>query len=130
MFEQNFRNSYYKKYFLARTVSKLAQFTPFASINIPSKRELLIISATFLPPLLRLYTYYSPRDGLCKAIGNFHKSELIGYLLISPSTSTSSSRVQQGTETKNNIFYFLILFCEFYRIPYRLIKTLAFNQNP
>ena len=48
MFEQIFRNSY-KKTFFARTVSKLAQFTPFASINIPSKRELLIISAKFLP---------------------------------------------------------------------------------
>ena len=48
MFEQNFRNSS-KKYFLARTVSKLAHFTPFASINVPSKRELLIMSATFLP---------------------------------------------------------------------------------
>ena len=45
MFE--FRNSY-KKYFFACIVSKLAQFTPFESINIPSKRELLIISATFL----------------------------------------------------------------------------------
>ena len=30
-------------------VSKLAQFTPFSSINIPSKWELLIISAKFLP---------------------------------------------------------------------------------
>ena len=48
MFEQNFRNSY-KKYFLAHTVSKLAQFTAFASVNIPSKRELLIMSAKFLP---------------------------------------------------------------------------------
>ena len=48
MIEQIFRNSY-KKYFFARTVSKLAQFTPFAFINIPSKRELLIISAKFLP---------------------------------------------------------------------------------
>ena len=46
MFEQNFRNSY-KKYFLARTVSKLAQFTPFASINIPSNRELF--EGKFLP---------------------------------------------------------------------------------
>ena len=35
------------KYFFARTISKLVQFTPFASINIPSKRELLI-SAKFL----------------------------------------------------------------------------------
>ena len=48
MIEQIFRNSY-KEYFFARTVSKLAQFTPFASINIPSKRELLIISAKCLP---------------------------------------------------------------------------------
>ena len=46
MFEQNFRNSY-KKYFLARTISKLAQFTHFASINIPLKIELLIMSAKF-----------------------------------------------------------------------------------
>ena len=30
-------------------MSKLAQFTPFSSINIPSKWELLIISAKFLP---------------------------------------------------------------------------------
>ena len=49
MIEQIFRNSY-MKYFFARTVSKLAQFTPFSSINIPSKWELLIISAKFLPP--------------------------------------------------------------------------------
>ena len=48
MFEQNFRNSS-KKYFMARTVSKLAQFAPFACINLPSKRELLIMSAKFLP---------------------------------------------------------------------------------
>ena len=54
MFEQNFKNSD-KKYFMARKISKLAQFTPFVSINIPSKRELLIMSAKFLP-LLRLYT--------------------------------------------------------------------------
>ena len=48
MIEQIFRNSY-KEYVFARTVSKLAQFTPFGSINIPSKRELLIISAKCLP---------------------------------------------------------------------------------
>ena len=48
MFEQIFRNSY-MKYFFERTISKLTQFTPFASINILSKRELLIISAEFLP---------------------------------------------------------------------------------
>ena len=48
MIEQIFRNSY-MKYFFARTVSKLAQFTLFASINIPLKWELLIISAKFLP---------------------------------------------------------------------------------
>ena len=47
MIEQIFRNSY-MKYFFARTVSKRAQFTPFSSINIPSKWELLIISAKFL----------------------------------------------------------------------------------
>ena len=44
------------KYFFARAVLKLAQFALFAGINIPSKGELLIISAKFLP-LLRLYTY-------------------------------------------------------------------------
>ena len=48
MIEQIFRNSYIK-YFFAHTVSKLAQFTPFSSINIPPKWELLIISAKFLP---------------------------------------------------------------------------------
>ena len=36
------------KYLFARKISKLAQFTPFASTNIPSKRELLKISAEFL----------------------------------------------------------------------------------
>ena len=36
------------KYFLARIISNLVQFTPFASTNIPSKRELLIMSAKFL----------------------------------------------------------------------------------
>ena len=36
MIEQIFRNSY-MKYFFERTVSKIAQFTPFSSINIPSK---------------------------------------------------------------------------------------------
>ena len=48
MFEQIFRNSYMNLFF-ARTIPKPAQFTPFASINIPPKRELLIISAHFLP---------------------------------------------------------------------------------
>ena len=48
MIEQIFRNSY-MKYFFARTVSKLGQFTSFSSINFPSKWELLIISAKFLP---------------------------------------------------------------------------------
>ena len=48
MIEQIFRNSY-MKYFFARTVSKLAQFTPLSSINIPSKWEFLIISGKFLP---------------------------------------------------------------------------------
>ena len=37
------------KYFFARTVSKLEQFAPFSSRNIPSKWELLIISAKNLP---------------------------------------------------------------------------------
>ena len=36
------------KYFFAHAISKLAQFTPFASVNIPSKRDLLIISAKIL----------------------------------------------------------------------------------
>ena len=63
-FEQNFRNSY-KKYFFTRTVSKLSQFTPFASINIPSKRELLIISAKVLP----------------LSCASIHKSSLIDHTL-------------------------------------------------
>ena len=48
MIEQIFIKSY-MKYFFAPTVSKLAQFTHFSSINIPSKSELLIIRAKFLP---------------------------------------------------------------------------------
>ena len=43
-----FKKNNLVKYFVACTFSKLTQFTPFASINIPSKRELLIISAKFL----------------------------------------------------------------------------------
>ena len=35
-------------YFFARTISKLVEFTPSASTNIPSKRELWIMSANFL----------------------------------------------------------------------------------
>ena len=67
------RNSY-KKSFFARTTSKLAKFTPFASIHIPSKRELLIISANFLP-FSRLYTYIlfgtaHERGGCDQSIGS------------------------------------------------------------
>ena len=34
--------------FFAHTISKLVRFTPLASANIPSKRQLLIMSANFL----------------------------------------------------------------------------------
>ena len=65
--EQIFRNSY-MKYFFAHTVSKLAQFAHFSSRNIPSKWELLIISAKILP----LY---------CASI---YKSSLVGRVFDRP----------------------------------------------
>ena len=51
--------------FFPRTISKLAQFVPFASINIPSKRELLIISTKFLPlSCASIHMVVSPRRGI------------------------------------------------------------------
>ena len=44
-----------KKYFFARMISKLVQFIPFASINIPSKRA-LNNWCKFFTLLLHLYT--------------------------------------------------------------------------
>ena len=85
MFEQNFRNSY-KKYFLARTISKLAQFAPFASINIPSKRELLLMSAKFLP----LYC------------ASMYKSSLV-------IPSPNNKIMKMATELYMNIFNYSIL---------------------
>ena len=56
----------------------------------------------------------------------------VAILLSCPLTATPSLWVERGRQTWYNIFYFLILFCEFYRITYRLIimhKTLAFSCN-
>ena len=82
MFEQNFRNSH-KKYFLARTVSKLAQFTPFASINIPSKRELLIMSAKFLP-LSCASIYKSSLAQLCLDHRYLYRDQFIKVRVLKP----------------------------------------------
>ena len=48
------------KYFFACTISKLAQFTPLASSNISSKRELLITSANFLALYYASILWYCP----------------------------------------------------------------------
>ena len=51
------------KYFFACTIPELVQFTPFASTSIPSKKELLILSAK----LLAIYCASIPDLLLCFA---------------------------------------------------------------
>ena len=55
-----FRNLLVFNIFFARTISKLIQFTPLSSTNIPSKKELLIIGAKFLA----IYCASIPRSSL------------------------------------------------------------------